>query len=43
MAQGSLLRLLVSVAGFLTGRFVILRLTRQLEPKQAIITEISQS
>jgi F1F0 ATPase subunit 2 len=43
MSQGSLLQLLVSVAGFLAGRFVILRLTRQLEQKQAILTEISQS
>jgi F1F0 ATPase subunit 2 len=43
IAQGSLLRLLVSVAGFIAGRFLILRLTKQIEQKQVDVTEISQS
>jgi F1F0 ATPase subunit 2 len=43
MAQGSLLQLLVSVAGFIAGRLLILRLTRQIEQKQGVVTEISQS
>ncbi|MET3980992.1 F1F0 ATPase subunit 2 [Mucilaginibacter sp. UYP25] len=41
MAQGSLLQLLVSVAGFIAGRLLILKLTRQIEQKQVIVTESS--
>ena len=42
-AHGSLLRLLVSVAGFVAARFLVLRLTRQLEQKQLISTDSSPS
>jgi F1F0 ATPase subunit 2 len=43
VAQGSLPRLLVSVAGFIAARFLVVRFTRSLEQKQAASTEINPS
>ena len=39
VASGSLPRILISVAGFVTGRFLVLWFTKQLEQKQLISTE----
>lgn len=43
VAQGSLPRLLTSVAGFIAARFLVLWLTKQFEQKQLISTESNQS
>lgn len=42
VAQGSMLQLLISVAGFVAARYLVLRLTRQLKQKQIISTESNQ-
>lgn len=40
--SGGLLQLLIGVAGFIAARFLVLRLTSQLEQKQTISTRINQ-
>lgn len=42
VSQGGLLQLLISVAGFVAARFLVLRITRQLEQKQITSTESKQ-
>ena len=42
IAQGSLIQLLISVAGFIAARFLVLRITKQIEQKQIIKTECKE-
>ncbi|MET4081950.1 F1F0 ATPase subunit 2 [Pedobacter sp. UYP30] len=42
IAQGSLPRILISVAGFVAARFLVLRFTKQFEQKQLISAAANQ-
>ena len=39
IAEGNLIRLLASVAGFIAARYLVLRVTKKFEEKQIISTE----